>query len=310
MNTEIKYRTFDQLLDSVLMDMKRFDLEGIVEPQSLIKVALRINHLLGLKINTAHEVILDIHGGKAKLPDDFHVLNFALACGGTKELYNKEYTYIVPHCNEIITIPSDCGEDIVVSPRVQLVYESYTRDSVCSTSSSIKENDCNSAFVGMTNNCKNNPLCLESKSHARYIHDLIPMQMVKPNGLSPECYNKRVRCSIQGYIKDNYLIVNFDEGRVYFNYQGVMENADGELLVMDHPKVNDFYEYSIKERITENMLVDSEDVARIYQLYAEKVRVSRIEALSYMRTPDFGELKTMWETNRKAMMHKYYSMFI
>lgn len=282
MNTELKYRTFDELIDTVSIDLKLYDAENFIEPQSLIPVARKINHLLGVKVAVAKEQLITVYNGVAKLPCDFDVLNFSFVCKGSNNCEpEKIKTYIAPACpipEEIIE--GDCG-DIVLTPRVQLVYESYGQL----------------------------PSCMEIRSGGCKVHSLTPIKMVKNKCVTVDSYNLTARCEIEGFIKDNHLVVNFDEGEIYINYQSLMENEDGELLVLDHPRVNDFYEYSLKERILENLLLQNEAVARVYQLYAEKTRVSRIEALSYIRTPDFSEMRQMWEVNRKAMMYKYYSMF-
>jgi hypothetical protein len=39
-----------------------------------------------------------------------------------------------------------------------------------------------------------------------------------------------------------------------------MENEEGDLLVLDHPYCNEYYEYALKQRILENMLFDGENV--------------------------------------------------
>ena len=38
-NYTLKYRTFDQLLDDVLIDFQKYSLENMIEPQQLLKVA-------------------------------------------------------------------------------------------------------------------------------------------------------------------------------------------------------------------------------------------------------------------------------
>jgi hypothetical protein len=45
------------------------------------------------------------------------------------------------------------------------------------------------------------------------------------------------------------------------------------------------------------------------QLIEQRLRGARNNALSIVNTPDFAEMKTLWETNRKAMYSKYYDMF-
>ena len=75
-----KYRTFDQLLEDVSVDFSTYALEGMIEPQQLIKVATRVNYDLGLRIHRTKETVLDIEHGKAKLPTDFAYLNYAFCC--------------------------------------------------------------------------------------------------------------------------------------------------------------------------------------------------------------------------------------
>ena len=77
---ELKYRRFDELMDEIYIDLPSFTREGMVEPGQLIKVAQRVNYELGLKIHGTKETILDIEHGKAKLPADFYILNFATLC--------------------------------------------------------------------------------------------------------------------------------------------------------------------------------------------------------------------------------------
>jgi len=59
-NYTLKYRTFDQLLEDVTIDLHTFALENMIEPQQLIKLTRKINYLLGLRINQTKEVILEV----------------------------------------------------------------------------------------------------------------------------------------------------------------------------------------------------------------------------------------------------------
>ena len=68
-----KFRTFDQLLEDVMVDFQTYALEGMIEPAQLIKVATRVNYDLGLRIHRTKEIVLDIEHGKAKLPMTLHI---------------------------------------------------------------------------------------------------------------------------------------------------------------------------------------------------------------------------------------------
>ena len=73
--------------------------------------------------------------------------------------------------------------------------------------------------------------------------------------------------------------------------------------------INEYYEYAIKQRLLENLYLNGEDVTQKMQLIEQRLRGARNNALSIVNTPDFAEMKTLWETNRKAMYSKYYDMF-
>ena len=88
-----------------------------------------------------------------------------------------------------------------------------------------------------------------------------------------------------------------------------MENENGELLVLDHPYCNEYYEYALKERILENMMFAGENVTNQLGFTSQKLKAARNNALSFVNTPDFAQLKRLWEKNRKAQYHNYYNMF-
>ena len=78
--TEPAYRTFDDLLDSVKIDLYTWDLEGLINPQQLIKVAMRVNYDLGVRIQRTLSRTIEIKDGKGKLPEGMNILIYALAC--------------------------------------------------------------------------------------------------------------------------------------------------------------------------------------------------------------------------------------
>ena len=88
-----------------------------------------------------------------------------------------------------------------------------------------------------------------------------------------------------------------------------MEDEDGNLLVLDHPMINEYYEYAIKQRVLENLYMNGEDVAQRMQLIEQRLRAARNYALTIVNTPDYAEMKNLWETNRRAQYAKYYDMF-
>lgn len=111
-------------------------------------------------------------------------------------------------------------------------------------------------------------------------------------------------------LNDNFMKLNVSTGKVYLNYQGILENEDGSLLVVDHPVINEYYEYALKERILENLYLRGEDVERKLSYISLKRRNARIEANNIAKFLEYYEIQDVREMNRKAMFEKFFSIFI
>lgn len=359
--TETKYRNFDDLLNSVKIDMYTWDLEGLINPQQLIKVAIRVNYDLGVRISPSCSKAIDVVKGKAKLPENFDILNLALVCEDrmVSEIptYNKTYSegllegvvlaqnFLEPRFVNQSTIFTDIVQGINVinhnlhslntivqafaTDGTLLDFEVFVIDSdnirIISESSETIVNvkvvvmgakistvgtgsgscpallDCNTDGTPKVHYTTNGRKT-ESKS-------LIPLKMEKSKSISSDCLNLNSKSYYSAYIKNGYLHVNFDEGVLFINYQSVMEDDDGNLLVIDNPYCNEYYEYALKQRIYENLFLSGEQVQNHLNLMEQKLRAARNNALSFVNTPDFAEMKTLHNLNRKAQYSKYYDMF-
>jgi hypothetical protein len=124
-----------------------------------------------------------------------------------------------------------------------------------------------------------------------------------------DCPNLYYDSPNEGWIKNGFLYTTFPHGKVYLNYQGALEDDDGNLLVPDHDLLNEYYEYALKQRLLENLYMNGEDVSQKLGLIEQRLKAARNNALSMVNTPNFAEMKKLWWTNRKAMYGKYYDMF-
>lgn len=86
---EIKYRSFDQLLDGVRIDFSSYQSQGDIDAASLIKVAQRINYELGLRAYQQKETMIEVRNGRAALPADFHQMLITLACYNYTHIQNS-----------------------------------------------------------------------------------------------------------------------------------------------------------------------------------------------------------------------------
>tara|TARA_R100000900_G_scaffold64353_1_gene51592 strand:+ start:59 stop:703 length:645 start_codon:yes stop_codon:yes gene_type:complete len=143
----------------------------------------------------------------------------------------------------------------------------------------------------------------------RTYSDYAPLRITNSNKVLCDCPNVNIQSMHIAEIRDNFLLTNFEKGNVYISYQGAMEDDEGNLLVLDHPYCNEYYEYALKERILENMVFAGENVTQQLSYIQGKLRASRNNALGFINTPDFEEMRKIWEVNRKAQYHNYYNMF-
>lgn len=325
-NYTLRYRTFDQLLEDVTVDMHTFALENMIEPQTLIKLVKKLNYDLGLRINQTREVVLEVCHGKVKLPDDFYVFNYALLCaefdlatsyggpaGGTniQEVPYKEFPSTVDQCappsvNCRTCNSNPCNKTAACDlnyPIVDPIPTQYDPNNPYGDT-------CIPPRVFM--NCKGEKWELTqvvSRTETRTYRRLIPLKMKASQNIECDCPNLYMNTTFEGFLKDGFLFVNFQTGNVYLNYQGALEDEAGNLLVPDHDLLNEYYEYALKMRILENLYMNGEDVAQRMTLIEQRLRAARNQALSLVNTPNFKEMEKLWWTNRRAQYNKYYDMF-
>ena len=325
-NYTLKYRTFDQLLEDVTIDLNTFALENMIEPQQLIKVARKVNYDLGLRINQQKEVVLEICHGKVKLPDDFYTFNYAFICADRVEsvgyggMVGGTNIQEVPY-REVPSTTNTCAPDTVNCRTCNSNPCNHT--AACDLNHPIVDpiptaydpnnpygDTCIAPRVFM--NCKGEKWELvqvvRSGAHRTY-RSLIPLRMRASENIDCECPNLYYNTPDQGWIKGGYLFTTFETGNVYLNYQGELVDDDGNLMVPDHELLNDYYEYALKKRIIENLALNGEDVAQRLQLIIPEYRAARNNALSLVNTPNFKEMEQLWWTNRRAQYGKYYEMF-
>jgi hypothetical protein len=319
-NYTLRYKTFDQLMSEVLVDFVNYDLQNYIEPGALIKVAKRVNYDLGLRIFQTKEAIIDVEYNKAKLPDDFYVLNFSLICDEYEETaampqgtWIEERPLVTPY-KETNANPSSCDIGPVNCQNCGNI------DCACDSVPSVAPYNTQQPYGSycikprVFLNCKNEPyelVQIVNTGQTRRYKRLFPVKILEnPQTIDCDCPNLYMQTGNTAWIRDGWMYFNFKCGKVYVNYQGMMEDDDGNLLVPDHDMLNEYYEYALKQRILENLIMnDDAQAGQKLQLIEARYRAARNYALSIVNTPNWSEFKRNWEANRKAQYAKYYNMF-
>lgn len=329
-NYTLKYRTYTQLLEEVSVDFNTYALENMIDPQTLIKLVKKLNYDLGLRINQTKEVVLDVCHGKVKLPDDFYTFNYALICGdyiesvgyggmqGGTNIQEIPYREFPAEVNQCVPPTINCAVCNANPCNHTAACPSNTCPPTCVPSIIPGSNDplapygdvCTRPRVFM--NCKGEKwelIQVINSGITRTFKALIPLRMIASREIECDCPNLYWNVPNQGWIKGGFLFANFDNNKVYLNYQGTLENEDGELMVPDHDLLNEYYEYALKLRILENLYMNGEDVGQKMQLIEQRTKTARNAALSLVNTPNFKEMEELWWQNRRAQYSKYYDMF-
>jgi hypothetical protein len=314
-NYTLKYRTFDQLLAAAKSDFRKYDLNDEIMDQDLVKVAQRVNYDLGLRINETKEIVLDVEKGRVRLPNNFYVLNFAMMCGSYEtKTYLPQGTHVeervidaaVPYQQTPPNVIDVCQDPVTPEPCDPCNQCQSPCDTDCGCTSTALPGSC-------TLNCKGETVQLVQTLNfeTRNYSMLAPIRLLEnAQAIDCDCPNLYWESPNTGWIKDGWLYLNFQVGKVYLNYEGMMEDENGMLLTPDHDMLNEYYEYALKQRILENLVMNDVVVTQTkIQLIETRYRAARNAAKSIVNTPNFSELKRVWKANRQAMYGKYYNMF-
>lgn len=282
--TNLRYKNFDQLMAGIESDLYTFADEGYFDRGKFIKEARRVNADLGLKINIEREEVLDVKDHVALLPPDFMFLQLAVACHvGTIRIPDMEGAKTESHSIEFPLENRSC---------------SFGK--------------CDSANCdGPCNNCTWVTQRIGIKTYT--FTDIRELQLTESSSsrCADFCINRHFRrAKDQISIEEDHATFSFREGKVFINYLADMVDENNNILILDHPLVNDYYEYAIKKKFFEMMMLNKEgDFANSYKAMLDELRLAKIRAISFINTPEYGQLIQIFNDNRHRFYKKYIGYF-
>lgn len=369
---ELQYRSFDDLLGAIQIDLSSYNADNSIEPAELIKIAQRCNAQLGLKINKTKQTVLDVEHGRAKLPSDFYILNLALLCNHynivTPSTSNGIQSHVVmisrtapnltscpcwtvtasvvtavpvTYCDRSTEVVSFavgdtklCALNIDISNApagtISINTESFCyHDSNTGQDTCVEPTTCICSSTPCICGCyKPDPwfqdkvysICddtigvkviHECKNEVREYTEFSKVYMVPSKEATSFCLNSQFRdCPNQAQIRDGFIHLSINCGKIYICYEGAMEDEDGNLLVLDHPIINQFYENALEYQILRNLYLNGEpDIERRLQLLKEELRVSKAVAMSITSTPDYREFTMAIDSRRSNMYNQFIHPF-
>jgi len=294
---ELFYRTFDQLLDACRIDLYAYQQSGDIDAANLIKRAQAINYELGLKIHMAKETVVDIEHSRAKLPADFYQLQIALLCHHYRNISTAPWNGNV-WLEEVVKQSSGTTCDICEVTHVGATcpivianpyIEGKTR-TICNGETEIK--------------------VLQFCASTVYCYEYFERLYIVPNTqASAFCLNRQFKgCSNQGQINGGFIETSVDCGKLYLSYLGAMEDDEGNLLVLDHPKINLYYEADLQYTILRNLYMNgTPDIERRLAFVKDERDKYRQQALSIANTPDYRQVIQTGEVVRNMARRRFYN---
>lgn len=282
------YITFDQLMASVESDFNSYADAGLMNRGVAIKAVRKVNEDLGLKLNKEKEAIIEIKNYKGDLPEDFMYLQLALAC--TVQHYNLGPgtvfgTHTVEH-----NLPK---EETTITEVPVNVYQNSNPWGQCQL------NECNGTYW----------VTQIYKEKQIKFNQLIPLKLT-PKSLkycSDSCLNQKVqRAAYDIDIENGQIVTGFREGKIYINYLADMVDEENNVLILDHPLLTDYYEYSVKKRFLENFFMNGDvDAVSRLQYVNNELRDSRLRALNFINTIEYTDIQDTYKINRSRFYKRY-----
>lgn len=264
MKNNIEKIPLSRILASVREDLPSFDNQGFIQESRIIKKVMWCNEKLGIRLHDKKECIIPVKDYKAELPQDFWKVAFVCALSansfGIKNLRDPFNNTVTEEMSkraqaEQCACPVTIGCELVYPNKI---IRRCTNDIVQTYTHWI-------------------PLKL-SKLSDPHVHHL--------------CFNKDGKYSID--ISEEMIELPFREGEIYMMYFSNLISEDGEIQVPFHPLISEWYEWCIKEKIFQDILLDSDaGPAVVNRLkYATEQRIkSWQDAVGFVDNPYYKELK-------------------
>lgn len=276
------YKPIEELLASVRSDLNIFDDAGLIDETRCYKIIAQCNEKLGEKLHKSKECLISIENYRAPIPNDLWKIENVI---GVKDVEHSAPPNLIPGRH--------------------LDFSNNTPDKECNhriQSACLKE-DRECMYVTTT----------PSKEVIVHTQKLFPLHLSDKliNRCEPYCpstnwHNSLYEVDIEG----EEFIFSFKTGKVYICYLGDLQDEDGSLLYPFHPLLNSYYEYAIKEKILEDMFLNSDaDVVEKLKYIKEERRKAYYDAYNYIQSSSVNDWSNVMKKRKMEFYKKYYKMF-
>lgn len=280
MSNTLKYITLDQLLSSVKSDLKNINEQGLIDDNTVIKTVMWCNEKLGIPIHKLKQCSIKIENHRGDIPKSFWKLVYTCALSKKKQIY---YDYKDPFNN---TIDLTKVEECELKPYVE----------------------------GCQTKCPPKIIKNPGKDIEQIIHEWTELDVANHSAvccsISPH-WKKRGRETVKFDIDEELVSTSFKDGEIFVMYQTNMEDEDGNILVPFHPLLTNWYEWSVKEKILQDIMFNSDaDVVNLLKYATQQRGLFWLDALNFAMEPEAGELQKSYQKRENEYYNKYYKYII
>lgn len=287
-----EYKPISQLMDSVKSDLHVYDDSRLISDDRALKIIMKCNEKLGERIHQSRTCKLIVENYTAPIPEDLWKIEniYGIAVGAP----THDYLTGIWGARQLIFH----GEDqtpVSTSPKERIIYlGSCTIDDECeSQTTHVSEID---------------------RDYIQRVENKVAFPLILSPSVEKECV-KYSPCSnwngqYQVDLTDGEFRFSFKEGEIILTYLGALLNKEGEILYPFHPLLNDYYEYSVKKKILEDLFLNSDaDVINKLQYVELKLSESYYDAYSYIQSAKVNQWSKMRRKYEQAFYKKWYASF-
>ncbi len=273
-----EHRPISQLMSIVKNDFDKLNSEGLIDEGKLVKTVMYCNDKLGLPIREVRQIAVEVNEYKAPLPLDFEKLYYVAALQVSNTMVSSQRN---PWDN---TFDQD------------IIYEaSLDRESL----------GCVDNYTVQVNRLTNTTV----HNYGSWVQlDVSPSS---EKFCQIDCPNKRKKGRYTVEIHDDHIETPFRAGTLYIMYIGMMKDYEGNITFPFHPMITPYYEWSIKERILQNAIFNS-DQANLGELYkvAQQERVkSWLDAFNFTTERSYGEYVNARRKRELGWYNEHFKYF-
>jgi len=270
-------RPISELIAIVRRDFRKLDDEGMIDEGRLIKVIMACNDRLGIPIRQINQKCLQVVDFKAKLPLNFEKLYYVGAVKATNTMTMEGRN---PFDNSF-------DRDVIYEAELDRGSfgntDSYSVTILRNTQTTVHNIN---TLVGLD---------VSPQSHV-YCH--------------ASCPNMRIKGKYTVTIEDDHINTPFRSGELYIMYLGTMEDEEGNLLFPFHPLITPYYEWSIKEKVLQDVIFNSDgNYGDLFKL-AQSERVKAwLDAYNITTEKGYGEYVDAQRKRELGWYNQYFKFF-